>query len=155
MLDIGWLFRWLIRFVRLEPGGYLQWEDVDIGRRFGPETGSKILIQAKAIFDDFLIQQGSLKHLPPILGEELRAHSDIESVLEFSYDTFARRDLKTLVNEVYFDAIRLVLVLVQKKMEKYKDLHVDELMGQMKEEFEEKDLIVGDICTVFVARKKL
>lgn len=70
------------------------------------------------------------------------------------YDSHARRDLKAKINEVYFDAVKLVLVIVQKKCEKYRDLDVDKLMREMEKEFEEKDLILGDVCTVFVAQTK-
>ncbi len=70
------------------------------------------------------------------------------------YDSHKRRDLKDQMNEVYFEAVKLVLGIVQKKCEKYQDLDVDKLMREMKEEFQEKDLILGDVCTVFVAQKQ-
>ncbi|KAH6715755.1 S-adenosyl-L-methionine-dependent methyltransferase [Leptodontidium sp. MPI-SDFR-AT-0119] len=138
----------------LKPGGYLQWEDADVGARFGPETGSVKMKAVRAMKLELFNQNNIITNLPTAVMRELATHSDVEILDQAEYPTLGRPDMKTRINEMYCDVLTLVLQVARKAIPKYESLDVEGTMRELMDEFEEKDLVFVDNFMVITARKQ-
>ncbi|KAH7317889.1 S-adenosyl-L-methionine-dependent methyltransferase [Rhexocercosporidium sp. MPI-PUGE-AT-0058] len=138
----------------LKPGGYLQWEDPDVGTRFGPETGSVKMEAVRAMKLELFAQNHILTNLPTTVMRELATHSEVEILGKSEFPTLGRLDMKTRINEMYCDALTLVLRVVRTAIPKYRSLDVNGTMQELMDEFREKDLVFVDKFMVMMARKR-
>ncbi|KAG4434748.1 hypothetical protein IFR05_009774 [Cadophora sp. M221] len=112
----------------LKPGGYLQWEDVDVGARFGPETGSVKMEAVRAMKLELFNQNNIITNLPNAVMRELKTHSDVEILGQAGYPTLGRPDMKTRISEMYCDTLTLILQVIHKAIPKYESLDVEVTM---------------------------
>ena len=104
---------------------------------------------------ELFAQNNLLTDLPSAIMRELGNISDIEILGKSEFPTLGRPDMKTRINEMYCDALTLVLGVVAKTVPKYENLDVEKTMKDLMEEFEEKDLTFVDSYKVITARKRV